>query len=258
MFLVINQVGLTFWYLAGLALLALRHRLPTPLLIVVWLLLPFLYLQFGSTSLTPYVPLPKQPRYLGVIAAPAVILIAGWLARWRVSSVPWSRRAVLALLILYAASSLVLLAVTHADRQMVTKPVRDTARYLDENDLYALHATSLFANTIPLLSSRAEGSRVGRVCVGCSAGPCTTPHPGLLGEVWAIPSGYHGSPAPAVTECGRWRRLSTLEVSPSGAYRRALTVAVAIADRLPYVRESVRRILEPRSVVVHVPLESAQ
>ncbi len=46
------------------------------LLVVLWAALPFLYLDFGSSSLTSYIALPMAPRYIGIVFTPLFCLAA--------------------------------------------------------------------------------------------------------------------------------------------------------------------------------------
>jgi 4-amino-4-deoxy-L-arabinose transferase-like glycosyltransferase len=59
-------------------------------LLLLWAAIPMIYLNFGSASLSQYLPLPTSPRYIALVYAP-IFLLAGaflhhrWLpaARWR-------------------------------------------------------------------------------------------------------------------------------------------------------------------------------
>jgi len=56
------------------------------LLFVLWAALPYLYLNFGSSSFTHYWALPLAPRYISLIYPPLFILAAMTLVHW------WARR----------------------------------------------------------------------------------------------------------------------------------------------------------------------
>ena len=79
--------SVTALLLAAAALLRRRLR-GTSLLLMLWALVPFLYLNFGSTSLDRYWVIPASPRYIELIYPPLFILSAITLAellrtRWR-------------------------------------------------------------------------------------------------------------------------------------------------------------------------------
>lgn len=54
----------------------LSRRQPGVFLSVCWALLPFLYLDFGSSSLTSYIALPMAPRYIAIMFAPLFCISA--------------------------------------------------------------------------------------------------------------------------------------------------------------------------------------
>jgi 4-amino-4-deoxy-L-arabinose transferase-like glycosyltransferase len=71
--------------LAGVTVV--RRRLKGDvLLLALWATLPYLYLNFGSSSFTHYWALPLAPRYISLIYPPLFILAAMTLVEW------WSRR----------------------------------------------------------------------------------------------------------------------------------------------------------------------
>ena len=67
--------------LAGLAILRWRFSKEV-LFLVVWASVPFLYLNFGTSSLQSYVALPDGPRYISPVYPPIFILAATVLADW--------------------------------------------------------------------------------------------------------------------------------------------------------------------------------
>lgn len=71
----------TYAALGAVALAAWRRELRrlTPLL--VWILLPLLYLEFGSLSVSRYAPVSKSYPYLTIISVPVVLLCASGLSR---------------------------------------------------------------------------------------------------------------------------------------------------------------------------------
>jgi 4-amino-4-deoxy-L-arabinose transferase-like glycosyltransferase len=81
---------------AGIALLWARRRGFS--MLVLWAVIPWLYLNFGSWSLTHYAPLPKDPRYLEFIYPPLMLLSAVVLSRVFASrrAIAWPAGAVFA------------------------------------------------------------------------------------------------------------------------------------------------------------------
>jgi hypothetical protein len=76
------QVGIIWWLAipATWAAWRWRRRAPGIAFITVLFLIVMIYLQFGSGSLSSYLPLPKTPRYTA-LATPLVMLTVGaWLA----------------------------------------------------------------------------------------------------------------------------------------------------------------------------------
>jgi hypothetical protein len=71
--------------LAAIAAVRLRFK-GDVLLLVLWAAVPYLYLNFGSSSFTRYWALPLAPRYISLIYPPLFILAAMTLVHW------WSRR----------------------------------------------------------------------------------------------------------------------------------------------------------------------
>src|SRR5262249_2678501 len=93
MFLVVNQVGFMFYLFTLVGVIALWRRWGASSLIALWLVVPFAYLEFGSTSLISYNALPKQPRYLEALTAPMVVLLGCWLVKAWTSRSVWVRRS---------------------------------------------------------------------------------------------------------------------------------------------------------------------
>jgi len=261
MFFVLNQVGLLFYLLIGVGAVASVRRWRTPLLLVFWLVIPFLYLEFGSTSLTSYNALPKQPRYLEALTAPAVILLGIWLAEWFRSPGVLARRAAYGFLGLYALTSPVFTTISFVDRQATTQPIRVVASFLADSRLQPLYATSIIANGLSLRSDSSSTSQVSRVCLGCVAGPCASASRGLRGEVWAVPRAFGGAAVPPVTDCPRWRPEAEVPVPSPPIHRQAVQSILWLADRLPMPHavqrelRPLRDLLEPRFVTVYVPSE---
>ncbi|MDP2898364.1 MAG: glycosyltransferase family 39 protein [bacterium] len=58
------------------------QRSAKTLLLLSWAALPFLYLNFGTSSFRSYCALPTAPRYIGLVYAPLFVLAAIVLGRW--------------------------------------------------------------------------------------------------------------------------------------------------------------------------------
>jgi 4-amino-4-deoxy-L-arabinose transferase-like glycosyltransferase len=65
--------------------------------LVIWASLPWLYLNFGSSSLMQYLPIPTRPRYI-IFAYPPLFLLAAWLLADLASKTAWATRAAVSLL----------------------------------------------------------------------------------------------------------------------------------------------------------------
>jgi len=262
MFLVVNQVGLLFYLVCGGAALALLKRWRTPWLIVLWLVIPFLYLQFGSTSLTSYDALPKQPRYLEALTVPAVILIGVWAAECFRSSGLLGRRMAYAALGLYVFTAPLFTTVSFIDGRAFVQPIRDVAAFLGSSRLQPVYATSTFANGFWFWSVGSSVPEPSRVCLGCVAGPCSLAAPSRVGEVWAIPQDAPPAPLPPATDCARWRTAAEVPVTLPATHQHMIRALLAILDRLPLPRavgrevQPLRSLLEAKYVTVNRPSEA--
>jgi hypothetical protein len=244
MFFVVNQVGLLFYLVCGGAALALLKRWRTPWLVVLWLVMPFLYLQFGSTSLSSYNALPKQPRYLEALTAPAVILIGVWTAECFRSPGLLSRRLAYAALGLYVFTAPLFTTVSFIDQRAAVQPIRDVATFLVSSRLQPVYATSTFTNGFWFSSVGSSAPEVSRVCLGCVAGPCTPAAPARVGEVWAIPQHSRLASLPPATDCARWRATAEVPVRLPTTQQHLIRVLLWILDRLP-LPHAVGREVEP-------------
>ena len=259
MFLVLNQVGLLFYLflLGGVA--ALRRRWGAPVLIVLWLTIPFLYLEFGSTSLTSYNALPKQPRYLEALTGPMVILLGCWLARaWKSPGIA-ARRGAYGSLAVFVLTSLFFTALSAVDRRAATEPIRASAAFLAGAGLRPVYATSMIANGLVIQSAGAGAAEVRRACAGCVNGPCRREGGATAGEVWAVARGVNDEALAPPAECGRWRASVEIPLRLSPLDRGFVQTVVFVVGHLPSpasVRAEFRplqALLEPRYVVVNVP-----
>ncbi|MEK7747732.1 MAG: glycosyltransferase family 39 protein [Nitrospirota bacterium] len=78
MFFAIHQTGLFFYvFVVSVVYLFLNHKMS--LRLFAWFLVPYLYLQFGSGSLTEYLPLPKLAKYLSFMNPPVLLVISRFL-----------------------------------------------------------------------------------------------------------------------------------------------------------------------------------
>jgi 4-amino-4-deoxy-L-arabinose transferase-like glycosyltransferase len=66
---------------AGAGVLAGRFSRPVVLLLI-WAIVPFLYLNFGTSSLDSFVALPASPRYISLVYPPLFVLAAIVLSDW--------------------------------------------------------------------------------------------------------------------------------------------------------------------------------
>lgn len=80
--------------LAGIAVAVWRRDVQRIAPMLAWIAVPLLYLEFGSTSLLRYVPLPKSPHYMSVISGALVLLSAyGLVTLFRhVGHIEWRSR----------------------------------------------------------------------------------------------------------------------------------------------------------------------
>jgi 4-amino-4-deoxy-L-arabinose transferase-like glycosyltransferase len=95
---------------AALALAAwavFRYRSAKLALLLLWAIVPFLYLNFGSSSFSAYWALPAAPRYIGFVYAPLFIIAGGVLAGWMTSPRREKRTAAGALLALISVVGVV-------------------------------------------------------------------------------------------------------------------------------------------------------
>lgn len=79
LWLVPVQVGV-YWWLALPALWVAWRRSRALAWAATTFLILMLYLQFGSGSLSSYVPLPKTPRYTALVTPMLMLLVGAWLA----------------------------------------------------------------------------------------------------------------------------------------------------------------------------------
>ncbi len=96
---------------------------PRKNIVMAWFLVFFLFLQFGSSSLSHYAPLPKQPRYLLFIAMPMFLIIG--------SAIPAAKKGIAMLLlgsgiIILCFSGIFFIFINNAMSNSYDQPVKDT------------------------------------------------------------------------------------------------------------------------------------
>lgn len=76
--LIEQEFGLFFYFVLPVSLVALASRRAAPFerALGLWVLVIFLWLSYGSLSLTTYAPLARLPRYLAPVVIPSVVLLA--------------------------------------------------------------------------------------------------------------------------------------------------------------------------------------
>ena len=74
------QVGLFWWVAIPAAVAAFRSPSRWLRVFVCTFIAVGAYLQFGSNSLTSYLPLPRTPRYTAIVTPFLILVLAGWLS----------------------------------------------------------------------------------------------------------------------------------------------------------------------------------
>jgi hypothetical protein len=147
LFLMPYQVGLFWWAALPAVVLAMRRGGPWRT-VALTLAVVGVYLQFGSNSLTSYVPLPKSPRYTAILTPMLILTIAGWLAAAfeRRRRVAW---AVAAVLVLTSLPCIALGAITAGERMRnviaVAPVLRDHGVTRLYTDFYSASALKVLA-----------------------------------------------------------------------------------------------------------------
>jgi len=134
LFLIPAQVGI-YWWLAIPALWAAWRRGGARLAFVaVTFAILMLYLQFGSGSLSSYVPLPKTPRYTALVT-PLLMLITG---TWLAHHIARPRRAVAVatLVVLAAVPCIAYLHITSSERTRNTLAVLPALKAAEPAQLF--------------------------------------------------------------------------------------------------------------------------
>jgi 4-amino-4-deoxy-L-arabinose transferase-like glycosyltransferase len=126
----LHSVACLAW--AGIALILARRRGFS--MLGLWAVIPWLYLNFGSWSLTHYAPLPKDPRYLEFTYPPLMILSAVALSRFFAGrrAVAWPAAAAFAAVLVGGVFSGVVIRGTIARANEMTV-LREIARAAGES-----------------------------------------------------------------------------------------------------------------------------
>lgn len=83
--------GLSFYMVLPGLIWCLTKARRRSLGLVIWLLIMWLYHQFGSMSLTEYIRVDRQSRYLSILVIPLVLIGASWMSAWLQSGSMWRR-----------------------------------------------------------------------------------------------------------------------------------------------------------------------
>ena len=130
-----KTTGLHAVLLSGCFLVALLSPGRDRARLLVWVGVLFAFLQFGSMSLTEWVPILKRVRFLTILSLPAAVLIgsvvaglAGWTAerRWWIPQQPWLRSG-LRVSTLVGLTGLLALCVWRIDLDRTTRVPRNAA-----------------------------------------------------------------------------------------------------------------------------------
>lgn len=172
--------------LGAAAALALRPR-RWYLMLMLWAVIPWLYLNFGSWSFERYAPLPADPRYIEFTYPPLMLLTAVALSRALAGSAMMARSAVAMLAVVMvsgAASGFLMRGTTaHAPamtvlRQIVTATLAEPGRTIyTENDKWR-RALEIFDPRVLSASPAAATFVLGTDALGHPALEPSTPAAG--------------------------------------------------------------------------------
>lgn len=160
--------------LAAVALVRFRRDRRAHFL-AFWAALPWIYLNFGTSSFNHFIPIPAAPRYIEFVYPP-LFLLAGWVLADFISNAAWARRLVLSLTAVAVLSGVVSGLTTrgkgyHSDHVAVLRGIADKIA-LEGPDSRCVDVTSeqrwTWQPTLFILSGgvlRACGGRPGGVIV---------------------------------------------------------------------------------------------
>lgn len=257
MFFSVYSVGLLFYLLAGSLCWAALRRLHLPPAPVAWLLVLLGYLTFGSASLTSYVPLPKQPRYLEAITVPAVLLAAPALRD--ALALPGARRRAYGLtaVLLYAASALLCAQFTSAMERWRFQPARAAYDLVAATGLHPVYASPGLANGLFQLSgARWNVRHVRRHDCGDTGGSALV--------LWVVPDATATPAPPPRPGCDGWRLAREVPIEPPPFVARSLPVIRTVLGHAPIPAPLTAKLLRTvarhegaRSVRLFLPSTSA-
>lgn len=76
----LGQFGVYYIVLFGLVYLAVKKQLKPAVIPLIWFVTGFLYWEFGSMSVTGFVPIFKEARFLTQLTIPACLILAHFLS----------------------------------------------------------------------------------------------------------------------------------------------------------------------------------
>jgi 4-amino-4-deoxy-L-arabinose transferase-like glycosyltransferase len=256
MFISAYSVGPLFYLLAGGLIWACVRRLRLPVLPVAWLLVVLGYLTFGSASLTSYVPLPKQPRYLEAITVPAILLAAPALHDFLVVVSARKRWYAVTAVTVYTVSALLCAQLTSAMERWRFQPARTAYDFVARAGLHPAYASPLLASGLFQLSGATWDVRDVRSHVCGDAGDRS-----LVLMVTADAADTRALP-PSL-DCQGWRSARELQVEPPAFLAGSLPVVRALLGHAPIPASLTAKILRtidrdetPKSVRLLVPVTS--
>jgi hypothetical protein len=151
LFLLPHQVGLFWWFGVVATLVALWRGSPLARGLAASLLAVAAFLQFGSNSLTSYVPLPKSVRYTTIAAPLLILLLSWWLSDlWNTGRRRWAAGG-LVLLIASALPCVSFHTLTASERTRNTLALADVLR---ERKILSLYTDFYSARALDLLMGR--------------------------------------------------------------------------------------------------------
>lgn len=136
LFILPVQVGVIWWLSIPAVWAAWRRGDSRLRFLSIAFLVLAAYLQFGSGSLSSYVPLPKTPRYTALLTPFLIVLVSTWLA-WMFERGRQVRAAVvLAMVVFAAAPCIAYLGISSSERTRNTLAVLPALRSIAPERLY--------------------------------------------------------------------------------------------------------------------------
>jgi len=94
------------FFVLSVLYLTVKKKIAPVAPLLIWMAVYFLYYQFGSASLTHYVPLPKVLRYISILTIPLLLILSYSLLEIYADG-PWRKRVVVLILAVIMATSLI-------------------------------------------------------------------------------------------------------------------------------------------------------